>query len=180
VKLEPYFKRRCEAIAVEQRYQLKLRPYDPLPAEMLLEKLKGEAKSPDKIPNMPIASVELLLNREDWSAGIIRLCPLLIVYNPAHSPARHQSNLMHEFAHVLLDHPMIGFDPITGLPLRNARCEDEAVYLGGCLQIPRLGLKWIVEQQYTLAQTVEYFGASENMVRFRCNMTGIKMRDLDL
>ncbi len=182
MKLEAWFKSRCESIAVEQRRQLGLRAYDPLPAEHLITKLEGQALPPDKVPNMPSASVDVLLENKDWSAGIIRRNPLLIVYHPDHFhvSARHQSNLMHELAHVLLNHPMIGFDPVTGLPLRDSHYEEEATYLGGCLQIPRLGLQWASQRGYTWKQIALYFGASEGMVRFRCNMTGINIKDVNV
>lgn len=173
--MEPQFKNRCEAIAVEQRRQLELRAYDPLPAERLLEHLNGIALLPNQFSKLPPASVAVLMKNNDWSAGIIMRHPLVIVYNPAHPPARHQSNLMHEFAHVLLDHPLIDFNPVTGLPRRKAQYEDEANYLGGCLQIPRLGLQATVQRGYTQEQIAEHFGASVAMVRFRCNMTGIKV-----
>jgi Zn-dependent peptidase ImmA (M78 family) len=109
---------------------------------------------------------------EDWSAGILRLTPLLIVYHQKHSPARRESDVMHEIAHVLLQHPMMSFSPVTGLPLRDPRHEDEATYLGGCLQIPRLGLEWAIKKGFGLIAIAEHFGASEEMVQFRCNMTG--------
>ncbi|MDX1993584.1 MAG: ImmA/IrrE family metallo-endopeptidase [bacterium] len=175
MKLEAAFRRRCEAIAVEQRYELKKQPFDPLPAEELLIKMKGEARPPNQFATMPPEHVAHLLQANDWSAGIVWLQPLLIVYHPAHSSARHQSNLMHELAHVLLKHPMVGFDPKTGLPLRNPRCEAEAVYLGGCLQIPRLGLQWAAGRGYSATQVAAHFGASEAMVAFRSNMTGVKL-----
>jgi hypothetical protein len=82
---------------------------------------------------------------------------------------------MHEFSHVLLKHPMAGFSPTTGLPLRDQRHEDDATYLGGCLQIPRLGLKWAVQRGYTCTQIAQHFGASEAMVRFRSNVTEIQV-----
>lgn len=68
---------------------------------------------------------------------------------------------------------MIGFDPKTGLPQRRDIDEDEATYLGGCLQIPRRGLLWAVQQKMVLPRIATHFGASEEMVCFRSNMTGI-------
>jgi len=174
MKLEAVFKRRCEAIAVNQRYELNKHPFDPLPAEELLKKQNGEVRTPDQMPHMLPETIKRLLDSQDWSAGIIRLHPLLIIYHPAHSPARHESDLMHELAHVILNHPMVGFDPVTGLPLRNSRHEAEATYLGGCLQIPRLGLQWASQRNYSGQQVAAHFGASEEMVNFRGNMTGIK------
>ncbi len=173
MKLEEGFRRSCEAIAVDWRYMFGFRAYDPLPAERLLDALDGEALPPDQLPNLSPEVVEYLLIADDWSAGVVRLKPLRIVYHPTHSAARHQSDLMHELAHVLLKHPMIGFSPSTGLPLRESRHEAEATYLGGCLQIPRLGLVWAIQQGLTRADIAEHFGASQDMVRFRSNMTGV-------
>lgn len=97
--------------------------------------------------------------------------------SPSAHPARYQSNLMHELTHILLNHPMVGFDPQTGLPMREPHYEDEAIYLGSCLQIPRLGLQWASQKGYTRQEIAEYFGASEEMVRFRCNMIGITVTE---
>jgi Zn-dependent peptidase ImmA (M78 family) len=82
---------------------------------------------------------------------------------------------MHEFAHVILKHKMVGYDPKTGLPQRRQQDEDEAVYLGGCLQIPRRGLLWAVQEKLTLSQITLHFNASEEMVRFRSNISGISL-----
>ncbi|MCC6613395.1 MAG: ImmA/IrrE family metallo-endopeptidase [Anaerolineae bacterium] len=175
MKLEAAFRKRCEAIAVDWRYRLRLRVHDPMTAELLLHELGGEAVTPDRLLTASPEAVEHLLRSEDWSAGIVRVVPLLIVYHPTHSPARHQSDLMHEIGHVLLDHPMVGFDPSTGLPKRDPRYEDEATYLGSCLQIPRLGLQWCVKKGLGTVSIAQHFGASVQMVRFRSNMTGVRL-----
>jgi hypothetical protein len=61
------------------------------------------------------------------------------------------------------------------IELREFKTEDEeeAEWLGGCLQIPREGLTWAISRGMTSKQVAEYFHASEEMVRFRRNMTGI-------
>jgi DNA polymerase III psi subunit len=176
VKLTAAFKQRCEAIAVDQRYRLGLAPNDPLPAERLLLDLAPSAQilTPDQIVGLSQEQVSHLAQADDWSAGIVWRDPLRILIHPAHIGARRESDLMHEAGHVLLDHPMIDFSPDTGLPLREPHYEDEAVYLGSCLQIPHLGLKWAVKRGYNCAQIAAHFGASEAMVQFRCNMTGVK------
>ena len=81
---------------------------------------------------------------------------------------------MHEVAHILLKHRMVGLDPQTGLFKRRQQDENEAVYLGGCLQIPRRGLLWAVQRKLTISQIAVHFGASEAMVRLRSNVTGIR------
>lgn len=173
MNLDKKFLDRCEGLAVDWRYRLQLRPFDRLPAEQLLNELGGEAVTPNQIPYASPDAIAHLMTCGNWSAGIVRRKPLLIVYHPAASPARHQSNLMHELAHVLLDHPMVGFSQETGLPLRDKRHEEEATHLGGCLQIPSSGLEWAVNQGFTCGQIANHFQASRAMVRFRSNMTRI-------
>jgi hypothetical protein len=177
VKLQSSFKNRCEGFSATWRHRLGLEVIDSLPAETLLRALdlNVEVRTPEQIPTLSPHQIEHLAQADDWSAGIIRLAPLFILLHPAHTGARRESDLMHEAAHVLLKHPMIGFSPKTGLPLRDPRYEEEATYLGACLQIPRLGLAWFVKKNATCQQIATHFGASEAMVRFRSNLTGIPL-----
>ncbi|MFN6515278.1 MAG: ImmA/IrrE family metallo-endopeptidase [Nostoc sp. CreGUA01] len=174
--LSPEFRQRCEAIATEQRSLLGVRAFERLPANTLAAKLGATLLTPDRVPNLEPDQVALLLARNEWSAGIIRYNPLWIVYNPRHAPTRHESNLMHEIAHVLLNHKPVGFDPVTGLPKRKQNNEDEATFLGGCLQIPKRGLLWATQQKMLLPQIASHFGASEAMVQFRSNVTDVSVK----
>jgi Zn-dependent peptidase ImmA (M78 family) len=75
----------------------------------------------------------------------------------------------------LLNHQPVGFDSVTGQPKRQQNNEDEATYLGGCLQIPKRGLLWATQRKMLLPQIAAHFGASEAMVLFRSNVTGISI-----
>jgi hypothetical protein len=166
-------RQRLEAIATKQRSILGFKAYESLPATALANHFQATIFTPETIPNVEPKQVKILSNSDGWSAAIIRKKPLWIVHNSSHTLARQQSNLMHEFAHVILKHKMVGYDPKTGLPQRRQQDEDEAVYLGGCLQIPRRGLLWTVQKKMTLSQIALYFNASKEMVRFRSNVNGI-------
>lgn len=99
----------------------------------------------------------------------------LIIYNPTHAATRYESNVMHELAHLLLGHQPIHFHQVSGtIPVREYRTVDEkaAEYLEGCLQITARGLNWAFQRSMTLQEIAEHFGASIQMVRYRCNMTG--------
>jgi hypothetical protein len=172
--LSPKCKRWCEAIATEQRSLLDLRAFDCLPAYELATHLNATILTPEQLFTLEQQHLEVLLTSDGWSAAVICQYPLQIVHNPRHAIARRESNLMHEFGHLLLKHQMIGFDPKTGLPLRCLQDEKEATYLGGCLQIPHRGLLWAVQREMTLPQIAEHFGASEEMVLFRSNAAGIR------
>jgi len=45
--------------------------------------------------------------------------------------------------------------------------------LGGCLQIPRPALLWALRRQMTTPEIADHYGASEKMVRYRRNVTGV-------
>ncbi len=111
------FRQKCEGIATEQRSLLNLRAFEPLPADILAAQLNAKILTSEQIPSLDPSVVKILLDSDQWSAGIINQSPLWIVNNPRHTPARRESNLMHEFGHLLLRHKIIRFDPNTGLPL---------------------------------------------------------------
>ncbi len=168
-------RKRLEAVAAEQRNQLGFKAYEPFPARVLARHFNATIFTPETVPNAELEQVKLLYNGNNWSAVIINKNPLWIVHNSCHTPTRQESNLMHEFAHVILKHKMVGYDLKTGLPQRRQQDEDEAVYLGGCLQIPRRGLLWAVQKKMNISQIASHFNASEEMVKFRSNLNGINI-----
>ncbi|MEM8720391.1 MAG: ImmA/IrrE family metallo-endopeptidase [Cyanobacteria bacterium P01_G01_bin.39] len=166
-------RQRLEAISTKQRNILDFKAFELLPAKVLAEHFKATIFTAETVPNAELKAIELLRNSDNWSAGIIRTKPLWIVHNSRHTPPRQQSNLMHEFAHIILRHETVKYDSQTGLPQRRQQDEDEAVYLGGCLQITRRGLLWAKQRKMTISQIAVHFNASEEMIKFRCNVNGI-------
>lgn len=169
------FRQKCEGMATNLRAQLGLRAFDVLPAERLVQHFKVKLINPHDLPSLTHQQIAALIESNAWSAAIIRQDPLWITYHPLHSPARREADLMHEFAHVLLNHPLVGIDATTGLPAREQQHEDEATYLGGCLQIPKRALQWAVQRQMTSDEIASHFGASKQMVTMRSNMTGVRL-----
>ncbi|WP_319422042.1 ImmA/IrrE family metallo-endopeptidase [Pleurocapsa sp. FMAR1] len=171
-------RQRLEAIASKKRSMLGFKAFETLPATILAKHFEAEVFTAETFPNADSESIKLLSDPDkNWSAGIIRQNPLWIVHNSRHVPVRQQSNLMHEFAHIILKHKMVDRDPKTGLFQRRQQDEDEATYLGGCLQIPRHGLLWAVQKKMTVFQIALQFNSSEAMVRFRGNVNGISLGD---
>lgn len=173
--LSPENRQRLEEVATTQRNHLSCKAFERLPASVLAQYLQATIFTPETVPNAEIEQVKRLCNSDNWSAIIVCKNPLWIVHNSRHAPTRQESNLMHEFAHVILKHEMVSCDPKTEQPLRRQQDEDEAVFLGGCLQIPRRGLLWAVQKKMTFAQIALHFNASEEMVKFRTNVTGISL-----
>lgn len=168
----------CENEGVRWRRELKLYAYDPLPARLLVQRLKIRVISPMEIPEIDESTIQCLLAEDAaWSALTLPVDEgkHLIIYNPTHAETRYESNVMHELAHLLLGHQPIRFHRLSGgFLVREYRITDEeaAKYLGGCLQIPARGLDWAFQRGMTIKEIAEHFGASLQMVRYRCNMTG--------
>lgn len=168
------FRQRCETIALDERHRLGLRSFDPLPAEKLVTAYGARLLTPAELPNAQPHLIERLQDSQTWSAAIVCRYPLTILYQPNCSPARHQSNLMHEFGHILLKHPMGSLLAETGLVNKNVIHEREAGYLGGCLQLPKRALEWAVQQGMDKDDVGKYYTASEQMVQYRSQILRIK------
>lgn len=176
------FKKWADETATRLRNELGLRDYSPLCAFKLCEHLNVPIWVPSEVEGLSLDFQKTLLgeNSSTWSAATIPLKngKYLIVHNPIHSPARQQSNLMHEVAHIMCHHEVPEEAKILGLSgfLRNhnPQDEEEAIWLGACLQLPRPSLLWALKKGMTQTQIADHYSASPEMVRFRINVTGVK------
>lgn len=174
------FKTWAERQAAEQRRMLNLSSIAPLAAERLAKRYNVAIQSPKDVPGMPLDYVEWLLRNgpSDWSAVTLHtVLGRLILLNTAHSAPRQQSDVMHEIAHLICDHK-----PTTVISLKgsfyslrgyDAEQEEEASWLGACLQLPRPALAWAAARRMTTIQIADHFLASVELVRYRWNKTGI-------
>jgi hypothetical protein len=173
------FQQRCEKIAVEQRRLLHIPPYAPLPGSILTDRHGVLVLLPADLPGAVEEDVACLASRQDWDGCLLTDLPdypPVIVLRPDLPPTRRESTIMHEMGHLLLGHDPLTWDFALGVfTPRRPRDENEATHLGGCLQIPRVGLVYALQTGWDVAGTAEHFGASEQMVRFRMNVTGVRL-----
>jgi hypothetical protein len=172
------FKTWAEEQATDFRLKLGIRPDAPMPAERLAEELGVAIVTPSEVPGITPALLEALLTNDSsgWSAVTVQAPELIvIVYNVSHSVARRESDLMHEFAHIICKHPAIRMVNIAGMPVREYSDlqEEEAGWLGGSLHLPRAALWNAARIGLSTAAIMSRFNASESMVRYRRNVTGI-------
>lgn len=174
------FKAWAERQAIEQRHHLGLEADVPLPAAQLAAYLGITIVSPAHIPGMPQEHLECLLRHDQssWSAITVSINAITaIIHNTGHSRPRQESNLMHEMAHIICKHTPSELVQVGGLPflLReyNADHEEEASWLGACLQLPRPALCWASKRRMMVAEMVQYFQASEELIRYRRRVTGV-------
>lgn len=175
------FKTWAEEQATAFRLELGIRPDAPLPAERLAERLGACLLTPAEIPGMTPDLLEALLTRDTsgWSAVTVEFGDLpIVIYNVSHSLARQESDLMHEMSHIICKHPAMRMVKIAGLQMREYSevQEEEATWLGGCLHLPRAALWNALRRGLTTAAIMERFNASEEMVRYRRNMTGVNVQ----
>jgi hypothetical protein len=177
------FKAWAEREACEQRRRLGLRPEAPLPAATLAARLGVRIVRPEDIPGMSPALLRQLLEVDpgSWSAATVScLERVLLITNTAHGPHRHESDVMHELAHLLCAHPPERMLYLDGGSIAtrqyNDDHEEEAAWLGGCLQLTRDGLLWALGQGMEDAALVERYGASIEMVRYRRHVTGVELQ----
>lgn len=177
------FKKACEEHAIKFREQLGIFPYDHLPARTLAEHLKIPILSPRDIPGLSKKDLSILLksgNKTYWSAATIEHDngDKFILLNDSHSDPRQESDIMHELAHVIRGHEMSVLDNRDDFPLTlreyNDANEEEAIWFGGVLQIPREGLVWAAKKNLNADKIAEHFKASKPMATFRINKEGIR------
>jgi hypothetical protein len=177
------FKKWAEELSLQQRRNIGLFSYDPLPAAQLAGNLGIRILTIQDLPYVPNDIVYQLteVDPDSWSAFTI---PVdgghVILHNSAHSSRRQESNLMHEIAHVLCKHQALNSLQPFGFPfpLRtyNREQENEASWLGGCLQLPRDGLLWAIQLGMSNLKIASHFGASEYLVKYRRNVTGVDVQ----
>jgi hypothetical protein len=92
-----------------------------------------------------------------------------IIYNEEHSAVRHRSNMAHELAHALLQHPPLG----EGVEAEEEQAnEAEASWMSGVLMLTAAQARSIAScgMNWSLAQ--DAYQLSAEMLRFRMNVTG--------
>jgi len=176
------FKAKAEKIATECREKLNLHACAPICAFKLAHHLKIDIyAASDFFNDEKILQKFSGIDSEayGWSAltMITKKGNRIIIHNNFHSPARQQSNIMHEIAHVLCEHKIekkeYDFNIPLGMRDYDKLQEEEAICLGATLQLSRPCLLWAKKRNLTNDQIADHFNASLEMVKFRISMTGV-------
>lgn len=173
------FKAEAERISERYREELSISKFDPLDAFLLAEHLEVPVVSVDELEGFPSDHLNILRQPSKFSAIWMpnQDDDKIIIHNNHHSPKRQQSNVMHELAHIIRGHEIpeqaAKLCLLLSLHYYNTEQEQEAKYLGGCLQITRAGLQWALKRNYSEEQISDYYNASLDMVKYRLNATGV-------
>lgn len=171
------FKSEAEEIAKRVRAELGMGVAQSVAPEVLAELLGIEIRAGDElIPRERF--VELKQIQDDaFSACTFRPSAdrVVVVYNPLSAKSRRRSDLAHELAHILLDHELSRIETLGDITLLScdATQEEEAVWLSGCLLLPRALLLAEVRRGSSTRDIARKCGVSEDMARYRLNVTGV-------
>jgi len=173
------FKTEATALARDLRAELGLSGVDPLDPFGLADHLAIPLVALSTMEEDAPAAVDLFLHVDGSSfsgltvfAGAHRL----IVYNDGHAPTRQVSDITHELAHGLLLHPPLPALDHRGFRYHDPEREDEASYLAGALLVTEEAAIRSVRQGKGLAEASARLGVSDDMLRWRINMTGARKR----
>ena len=176
------FKSEAERLAEKYRKELGIHPCGALCAFALAEHLSIPVHSATDILK-EVQYIDLLSGQNgmpnEWSALTMPTAQghQIIIYNPYHSTARQQSDIMHEIAHVICKHTRsqskYDFEIPMGMHEYDEVQEEEAKCLGSTLQLAKPCLLWARKRSMTTDEVALHFIASTEMVQYRTNMLGL-------
>jgi hypothetical protein len=181
--LERGFKSWCERSANAVRTELGLDPSAPLSARALADHLGVNLIVPSDIPDLPAHVLQQLtvVDPKGWSAVSFTVRrATTIIFNPRNSLGRQASDIMHELAHIILNHEpsQLILSESGALAMRsfNARQEDEANWFGWTLLLPRAALMHCAERRMSSLDIANEYGVSTTLVAFRRRKTGVDIQ----
>jgi len=175
--LDYVFREHSENLGILYRQKMGLLGYEPLLAFSLAEFLKVRLLNPNDLDTLDHQIRSWLLSSENWWAVTVPVEPLVIIYNPNQPDTRFESTVMHELAHLILNHKAEELVILSSLfNGRNypKRQEEEAKYLGSCLQVSKICIDWMKQEKLSFQEATHYFGCSSTLLQYRLNMTGNK------
>jgi hypothetical protein len=122
-----------------------------------------------------------VIDGDSWSAMALQLEGIFaIVLNPAHVTTRQRNDLMHELAHIELNHRPARVEVSeSGLLLLSDYSdeqEQEADWLAAALLLPRDGLVQLRASQFSTADIASHYGVSVALCEWRLRMTGVDVQ----
>ena len=176
VQLRRGFKAEAEAYAVDFRRELSLRPAEPMDMFRLAQHLEIPTLKLSELRG-DIAPVNYELLTASFGSPLSALTMYvgrrrLIIYNHSNAPTRQQSDLGHELAHAILDHPPSQLTNASGGRHYNQELEAEANCLSSVLLVPRAAALQLAKAGVRLEMAAAQYNISVAMMRMRLNQSG--------
>ena len=175
------FKKWTDDKVIEIRRQLGLKEYSPVCAFDLCKFFNIPILTPSDIKELPEYYLAELLGNgaASWSAVTIPInnTSHIIIHNPMNTPARQQSDIMHELGHIICEHTLTADHDQACFAgcLRNidGTKEEEATWFGACLQLPRPAILYCLNRKMSVEDIAKKYNCSTEMAQYRINITGV-------
>lgn len=169
------FKNEAELTALELRAEIGLHKTDPLDPWRLASHLEVPIQRLSEFEHeAPSAARYFRAEGESQFSAVtvFQGTARVIIHNDSHSRARQASDITHELSHALLGHqPSQALDE-RGCRLWDQTVEDEANWHSGALLIPAPAAWMVAAHGTSLQRAALRYGVSEQMMRYRINVTG--------
>lgn len=173
------FKTEAEMLAAEVRSELGLSPIDAFDPWKLAAELEIPVLELSSLARDVPKAVKVLTGPRagEFSAvTIFDVSRRMIIHNDSHTKERQRSNLCHELAHGLLNHPPVPPLSETGCRIWDLTTESEATWLSGALLVTPQAAVWFTRQGISVPESAVRLGVSQSMMRWRVNVTGASKR----
>ena len=171
------FKSEAERIARSVRADLGVNAGQSVTPEVLADLLGIEVRAGDElIPRKRFTELEKV------QPGACSACTfrpsanrVVVVYNPLAAKTRQRSDVAHELAHTILKHELSRVEKLGDVTFLSCdpTQEEEAVWLSGCLLLPRPLLLAEVRRGSGANDIATKYGVSERMAQYRLDVTGV-------
>lgn len=168
-------KKALRQLADEVRAELGIGQHDPFDPHIWAQEYGVPFVSLNDIPLPEEARRRFTVDAPElWSAALVQDgTGHVVIYNPAHTPARIRSNLAHEVAHFVAEHT------ISAAWVDQSRCagtsreqEDEASELAGALLIPADQARLHAMRASSAEVVATQYGVSIEMAQWRMRISG--------
>lgn len=176
-----HFNRWLEGRATSLRRKLRLDAIEPLDPFALADSMRIPVVTPKDIIDLPAACSAHVLGdgASHWSGGTVALPHggAVVVLNPTHARTRQRATLMEELAHVHLNHQPSEICIHGAMAFRSFKKsqETQAYWLGAAALLPHAAISHCCDGDLCADEIAERYGVSVQLVRFRCNTTGLKV-----
>jgi hypothetical protein len=179
--LKPQFTKFLEGKANALRSLCELRPFDRLDPFALAAKMKMKVHFVGADSGLPPELLATIL-RDDggsWDAGTIHLPDgsIHVFMHPNRPSERQHSTLMEEVSHIHLGHKPTEIITCGPSVFRtfNKSNETQAYWVGAAALLPARILKGALTLGWSQEDVAEKHMVSNDLVRFRCNLSGVAL-----
>jgi Zn-dependent peptidase ImmA (M78 family) len=168
------FKKKANKIARAARSALGLEPHAPFDPRGLATHLNIPVIALSEFRDTHPGAVKHLMKRDP---GAFSACTVhagekrLIVVNDGHATPRQSADVAHELSHVVLKHPIGPIFDERGCRVLDKVAEEEADWLGPALLVSDEAALFIARQNWTIKDAAQRYAVSEQVMRFRINVT---------